>query len=45
MILHGNSFHELPDIAIEAAEFLLDTKKYLRVRNSGLNLDAVAHDA
>src|SRR5215467_1069655 len=39
------SAYELPDIPIEAREFLLNHKKCLRVAHSRFDLEPVAHDA
>src|SRR5579864_809612 len=37
--------HELPDVAVEAAEFLLHAKECLGIRDGRSNLELVADDA
>src|SRR5437879_6424336 len=43
-VLERGAAHELPDVAVEAAELLLHREEGPRVRDRGLDLEPVAHD-
>ena len=44
-VLHRPAIHESPDVAVEAAEFLLHFEERLRVGDRRGNLETIAHDA